>query len=115
MELSCVRWSGSRVYVAAGVLRCKAGPTPEMKKKKKKMMIMGRWRMVWRRMKKRIIMLWRCRAHEMRVQGYDRESYLQNFDDGFTMMMMMGAIGEDSDVISRSFSARFAISRPLSS
>ncbi|KGN58151.2 hypothetical protein Csa_023395 [Cucumis sativus] len=111
MDLSCMRWSSSRVYVAAGVLRCRAAPTPEMKKK----MMMGRWRMVWRRIKKRIIMSWRCRAHEMRVQGYDRESYLQNFDDGFTMMMMMGATGEDSDVISRSFSARFAISRPLSS
>ncbi|CAK9324625.1 unnamed protein product [Citrullus colocynthis] len=101
MELSFVRWSGGRGYVAAGVLRCRS---PETRRE--------RWRVVWRRVKKRIIMLyWSCRAGEMQV-GYDRESYLKNFDDG-CMMMMAAAMGEDADAISRSFSARFAISRPL--
>ncbi|KAM1219607.1 hypothetical protein FF2_046020 [Malus domestica] len=68
----------------------------------------GRWRVLWRRIKKekkRTLKLFDCLTRTQVVHvPYDPYTYSKNFDQG-------SAAWADPDVLSRSFSARFAVPR----
>ncbi|KAG7036482.1 hypothetical protein SDJN02_00099, partial [Cucurbita argyrosperma subsp. argyrosperma] len=104
MNLSCLRGAGGGIgYVERGYYSAVTVAVLEK--------TTARWRVVWRRLKKEKKRMFRCGmsgAREVHVP-YNPKTYLQNFDDGSVMM-----VGDDDpDAISRSFSARFAISSAI--